>query len=51
MSLFVTLVTGFFAAVVAAAIINRLASDREVPVIIGKGTDALANIFRGVFHG
>lgn len=34
-----------------AAIISRLASDRQVPSLIDTSASAVANIFRGVFRG
>jgi hypothetical protein len=41
----------FAAAIMAAAILSRLFTDKEMPGTIGKGTDAVANIFSGVFRG
>lgn len=43
---------GWFAGVLfVVAIMSRLLTDKQVPGLIGHGTDALANIFRGVFRG
>lgn len=51
MNTIVVLAGSFLAFLFAAAIISRLASDKQVPGLVGKGTDAMANIFRGVFRG
>jgi hypothetical protein len=41
----------FTAVLFATAIISRLVNDKSVPGTVGGATSALANIFRGVFHG
>lgn len=45
------MLTWFVAVLFAAAIISRLVNDKSVPGTVTAGTGALANIFRGVFHG
>lgn len=41
----------FLGALFVAAIASRLLSDKQVPGLIGNGTNAVANIFKGVFRG
>lgn len=51
MSTVIEALTWFGAMILAAAIISRLFTDKQVPGTITAGTDAVANIFRGVFRG
>lgn len=51
MGALIGLMSSFIGLLIAAAIVSRLARDKNLPGIIGKGTDAMTNIFRGVFHG